>query len=117
LEPDEDRPKKPKEEFFQGWPILGKTALKDAARKEVRDLFGAAVRAGAGAKCFDPRHGLRITSGAMTFDLVICFRCSWIYIYSPKKDDPVKKVIHPGMQRVLDKLLKDAKISLAKPAK
>jgi hypothetical protein len=26
-------------------------------------------------KCFDPRHGIRVTRGGVTVDFVICFQC------------------------------------------
>lgn len=65
-------------ELFQGYRVLGKAKLTS---KEERDRLIEAVRDairsndGTAAKCFTPRHGLRIVAQGDAVDLVICFEC------------------------------------------
>ena len=42
--------------------------------------------AGLGAKCFEPGLGFRFKAGEKSFELVICLRCSWIYVYKGGED-------------------------------
>lgn len=123
LEPsgsDDDEDKKV--EKFHGWRVLGKTAIKEAdARKMVLTALvkGMAENDGSAAKCFNPRHGLRAVHDKKTVDLVICFECLQVEVYVDGKQ------VHPAGARgpfltsespqpTLDKLLKDAKVPLAR---
>lgn len=125
LEPsssDDDEDKDKKVEKFHGWRVLGKTAVKEAdARKTVLTalLKGIAENDGSAAKCFNPRHGLRAMHDKKSVDLVICFECLQIEVYVDGKQ------VHPAggrgailtsesPQPTLDKLLKDAKVPLAR---
>jgi hypothetical protein len=80
------------EKLLRGNLIRGSVALKDA---KVRDGVIAALKAGAGrgkgARCFVPHHALRAKHGDKTVDLVICFKCDWIYVYydDDKKESAV----------------------------
>ena len=58
---------------FHGWLVLGKTTLKGDAAKTVRDAVEKGCKGSDGkqAKCFIPRHGIRVGD----LDLVICFEC------------------------------------------
>ena len=70
-------PKKPAEDFH-GWPVLGKTTIKDPnTRKQLVAALEKGVEENKGdvMKCFNPRHGIRVTHGGMTADFVICFEC------------------------------------------
>ena len=80
-----DKPK----DTFHGWKVLGRTVVKDA---ETRKQLVAALRKGIEentrggdamtlANCFDPRHGVRVTDGDKSVELVICFRCYQIQVY------------------------------------
>lgn len=72
---------------FRGWTILGKTAVKDAETRKrlVTALYdGIAKSDGSGARCFDPRHGIRASAEGKSVDLVICFECSWVYVFLDK---------------------------------
>lgn len=103
---------------FHGWKILGATIIKDA---DVRARIVAALEKGVengpanGAKCFDPRHGIRVTKDNKTVDFVICFECRYVAVFAADKhlktclttDDP---------QPVFDTVLKEAKVPLPKPA-
>src|SRR5262245_51900338 len=67
---------KPADGGFHGWKVLGKTLVKDKdGRKKVLDALakGVADNKGEAAKCFIPRHGLRVVHDKKTYDLVICF--------------------------------------------
>jgi len=72
---------------------------------------------GNGAKCFDPRHGIRATAKGKTVDLVICFECNWVYVYYDNDENRQHVAVTTREpQAVLDKTLKDAGVPLPKPA-
>ena len=108
-------------EGFHGWKILGKTAVKDATiRKQIVTALdkGIAESDGNGAKCFDPRHGIRAQRDGKTVDLVICFECGWVYVFHGDKEERQGVAVTTGKpQAVFDKVLKDADVPLPKPAK
>src|SRR4051794_15414972 len=61
---DSDETKKVTKDGFHGWTVLGKTTVEKAdARKELAAAFvkGVAEYKQNGAKCFEPRHGIRAT--------------------------------------------------------
>lgn len=115
---DPERPKeKPKDEFH-GWKVLGRTVVKDDAprKKLTADLLAAAEASdGSAAKCFNPRHGLRLTQKGKTVDLVICFECLQVRVFDGDKDGG-KFLITDTPQAAYDKVLRDAGVPLpAKP--
>ncbi len=72
-------------ETFHGYPVLGKTEIKDAKqRKELlRALYrGIADSDGSVAGCFNPRHGISATLENKTVELVICFECLSMTVYA-----------------------------------
>jgi hypothetical protein len=85
LDPATDpREKRDKTETYYGWKVLGKTRIKEqAVRKKLVDALRLAAEDNATsmAACFIPRHGLRLTSGKETVDLVICFQCLRIQVF------------------------------------
>jgi hypothetical protein len=64
---------------------------------------------GAFVYCFDPRHAIRASIGAETVDLVICFDCSMIHVYSP---DKTLVNTNATAQPALDAALKQAGVPL-----
>ncbi len=98
---------------FRGWTVLGKVTLKDAAAKSAMEAVEQGVKDsdGRGAKCFIPRHGMRVGS----VDLVICFECSHVYVYEGRNRAFSHTTEAPA--RVLNKLLGDAGIPLPAPPK
>jgi len=118
LDPDterdvtEERPKT----GFRGWKILGKTTVQDADARKA--LLSALDKAVAGApprskKCFEPRHGVRATAGGKTVDLVICFACSEVQVWSDGGVDLEGSArIADSAQPAFDKVLSDAKVPL-----
>lgn len=88
LDPNFDPDRRPKEEFH-GWRSLGRIVVNDA---ETRDHLVRALkksveeRKGKGVpKCFNPRHGIRVTRDGKTNDLVICFECLQVKTFENDK--------------------------------
>jgi hypothetical protein len=87
--PDAPEPKPLKTPFgdLHGYPVLGicKITAPDelaVVRKALNSLDVAGLHwGGAIAACFDPRHGVRIRSGGITRDLLICYECSQVQIF------------------------------------
>ena len=99
---------------FRGWRVLGQTRITDAAtRKRIcRTVIDSVAHAdGAGARCFIPHHGLRFTSDKKTYDLVICFMCNHLNIYTTRRADRYAR-ISSGAE-VLDAVFTAAKIPMA----
>lgn len=68
---------------FHQYPILKAQAVSDAAlaTEVVRGVVEGMRRRASGYKCFDPRHGLRITRGGEHVDLVICYECELVEVW------------------------------------
>ena len=99
---------------FRGWRVLGQTHITDAAtRKRIsRTIIDSVAHAdGTGARCFIPHHGLRFTSDKKTYDLVICFMCNYLNIYTTRRADRFAR-ISSGAE-VLDAVFTAAQIPMA----
>ncbi len=87
LDPDPPEDKSPDD--FHGWRVLGRASVQQpTAMKLINDLKAghATVETELGVPaCFNPRHGLRISSADETLDVVICFECEQIAIYEDNK--------------------------------
>jgi hypothetical protein len=99
---------------FHDWKVLGSTIVSDA--KTQRELVAALKKGiseneGIVAACFNPRHGLRVTQGDKTVDIVICFECLSMSVYIGEQKSGVWTTRSP--QPVFDKVLRDAQIPLA----
>ena len=68
---------------FHGSLVLGKLTLKGDDAKAVREAIekGAKDSDGRVAKCFVPRHGIRVGE----IDLVICFQCLQAHVHQGEK--------------------------------
>lgn len=55
------------------------------------------------AACFWPRHGVRFTAGDKHLDLVICFQCVNMQIYSPQREDSIQ--VTSAGKSVLNRIL------------
>jgi hypothetical protein len=107
-----------KKDDWHGAKVLGKTTIKgDDVKKLVTELAKSVEEGNRPARCFIPRHGVRGTSDDAGFDLVICFECGWVYVYTDKSDKPQTFMITDSTQAKLNKILTDAKIPLAAPPK
>jgi hypothetical protein len=102
---------------FHGYPILGQAMLQG------KDLDGAiaeflnAVKHfdGESARCFNPRHGLRVKSQGATFDIVICFECSIYHVH--KGGRQVSTGGLTGTGKAMNAILTAARVKLAPAAK
>ena len=100
---------------FHGWKVLGKTTVKDAdTRKQIVAALakGAEENDGRAAKCFEPRHGIRVIRDGKTTDLVICFACLQVRTYQGDKDG-AGFLTTASPQATFDKMLKAADVPLA----
>jgi hypothetical protein len=104
---------------FHDWKVLGKTTVKDAdARKKLVAAFkkGVEENKGIAAKCFNPRHGIRVTHDGKTADFVICFECYQVKAFAG--DQKSDFLITNSPQSAFDAVLKEAKVPLPeKPQK
>lgn len=120
LEPTEDQKPAEKPARLHGWKILGKTAIKrsDKTGKEILAALDKGVsEARSGAKCFDPRHAIHAECEGKSVDVLICFQCRWVYVYFDGKKEEVHQIpISRSAETLFDKVLRDAKIPLAKKA-
>ena len=71
---------------FRGYEPLGKVQIPPGTDRTnlVTALCDGIANGSAVARCFNPRHGIRVVQGSNTIDLVICFECKQIYAYSNK---------------------------------
>lgn len=104
---------------WHGAKVLGKTTIRD---KATRTALAKAVKKGVddgkdGARCFIPRHGLRMTHAGTSYDVLICFECHWLYIYTEGTDRPLVLMVSESPQKELNKILKASKVPLAEPEK
>ena len=101
---------------WRGAKVLGKTAVKDDARKAVVAAAAKAVaEGGQPARCFIPRHGVEATHDGKTVALVICFECGRVEVYDG--DNRTSLTVSPSAQKGLDDVLTAAKVPLDKPGK
>ena len=84
LEPWEEAA--PGESTLHGFKIIGQLNLDRDLEKTVAAQFKAAITTwdGTGAGCFDPRHALTVTSEGKTYDILLCYECGEIEIFSGK---------------------------------
>ena len=103
---------------FRDWRVLGQIRITDAAtRKRVATTIADSVARtdGFGARCFIPHHGLRFTSGKQTYELVICFMCHHLRIYTTGR--PARAARISTGAEVLDAIFTAANIPIAKRPK
>jgi hypothetical protein len=100
---------------FYGFPVLGYTHIADpAVRREVVAAVKKSMRFARpqGARCFNPRHVLRVSKGEETVDLVICYECGLYHCYRNGQTEGGSTILEDS-QPLLDKILTDAGIRLA----
>lgn len=108
----------PAKDGWHGFKVLGKTSAKGAEGHKVGALVAKGVAEGKnGAKCFIPRHGVRVTHEKKTYDLVICFECHWAYVYTDGGDAATQFTTSDAAEKALNAALTAAKVPLAKPQK
>ncbi|VTR91990.1 Uncharacterized protein OS=Pirellula staleyi (strain ATCC 27377 / DSM 6068 / ICPB 4128) GN=Psta_0497 PE=4 SV=1 [Gemmata massiliana] len=101
-----------------GWHatrLLGKTSVKGEAAKGLVTALKKGLKDEAEkADCFTPRHGIRVSHDGKTYDMLICFECRWMYVYTGEKEKPLVVVISDSPQERINQILTDAKVQIAK---
>ena len=113
-----DSKEKPKNNFH-GWRVLGKTTVRDAeTRKKLLAAFkkGVAENKGEVARCFNPRHGIRVTHDGKILDFVICFECYQVHAFAGDKQDK-SFLVTDSPQATFDNVLKEANVPMAEKPK
>ena len=109
---DGDAPK------FHGWIVLGKVDIDDRAERSrlINALQeGIDNNNGSPAKCFNPRHALRIVDGDSTTDYLICFECYQIQVFKARNElAPTSvKLTAKEPEKVFNDALRKAKLPLS----
>jgi hypothetical protein len=100
---------------FWGWPVLGSATIEAPdMRAEVLAALeqGIAENEGLVAACFMPRHGIRAARGGAAVDLLVCFECLQVYVYSDGKWVGTVLVMD-SPEPVFDRILSRAGVPLA----
>jgi len=101
---------------FHGWKVLGRKVVGDeTVRKELVAAFekGVAEYTGGPAKCFNPRHGIRVKHGGKTVDFVICFECYQVRAYVGGAKE-MWFLVSRSPAELFNKILKDGGVPLPK---
>jgi len=110
---DPQRPREKPAEEFHSWKVLGRTRVEVASREKIVEALKSGVfwHNSTSYRCFNPRHGIRLTRGAQTMDLVICFECRQVEVYI--KDERAEGFLVSGSpQSVFDETLRSARVPL-----
>jgi len=97
------------------WRILGQTELlANQQRQTAITTLAEAIENfdGRVARCFEPRHALRVRAARGTYDFVICFACNSVGVWQGEKRVVTAGIT--GTQEPLDRILTAAKVPLAK---
>jgi hypothetical protein len=100
---------------FHRFKVLGRTMVTDPA---TRKRLYSALQSGARwnlpfpAMCFNPRHGIRVTAGGRTVDLVICFECSQVQVWQGGSH-LTTFIVGQSPESVFDQALRDTGLPLA----
>lgn len=100
--------------LFQRYRVLGRVEVPKGRERD--ELLQALHESIANSPleytyCFDPRHAIRTSVGAQMAELVICFECHRIEVYSPGHS---QTSINATAQPSLDAVLKRAGVPLGK---
>jgi hypothetical protein len=113
---DEEFPNEPKndgKERLGNYLVLGKVEIRDSAKREaVMTAIKKAIREPAEpAKCFEPRHGLRVVDVKGVTDIVICFHC-FQFISTGAHRSTGYETISATPQESLNRILREAGIDV-----
>ena len=101
---------------FHDYPIVGKMVVPAKQRAAVlAQLYnGLTFPDNAGIPgCFNPHHALRAVKGKCVVDIVICFGCMQMQIYTEKHKDYDLDGISSEPRPAFDRILKDGKVKLS----
>jgi hypothetical protein len=97
---------------FEGYRIMGQTQVTNVrTRADLLVALYGGIGKGEVEACFMPRHGIRAVRGNKTVDLVICFECEQIEIYS--EHGPPGATINDSPRPVFDRVLRQARVPLS----
>jgi hypothetical protein len=100
-------------EDFHGFHVLGTATItdKELTRKLAEEIESAVTESTVYDVGFNynPRYGLRATSGGKVVEMVICFHCTQIEVYAEGKLAK-KCATKRTPQKLLNQILSDAKI-------
>jgi hypothetical protein len=99
---------------FHGNIILGETVIsKIEQRRQLAEELKRVVSASDGTinMCFEPRHGLRVTRGAATYDFLICYQCGRVEIFVG--EESIESTGLKGKPQLFNEILRAADIPLA----
>jgi hypothetical protein len=113
---DEAKPDEPKndgKERFANYLVIGKVEVRDAAKREsiMVAIKKALHEPAEPAKCFDPRHGLKIVDEKGVTEMIICFECRQFTSTGAHRSEPWE-TISATPQDLLNSILKEAKIEV-----
>jgi hypothetical protein len=96
---------------FRDYPILAQAEVLDPnLQAELKSsLIKGMNQNVVAAKCFNPRHGLRVSQGLKTVDVVICFECSRLEVYSTKRVSTL--TVSNSAEALFDRVLRSSKIA------
>jgi hypothetical protein len=88
---------------LEGYGIVRQVEVPEAARRaEILEAVQDAIRAGGDqAKCFNPRHAMRVTRGGKHVDLIICFECDNVRISTEEQMRGISDDAMPVLDRAL----------------
>ena len=101
---------------FWDWHVLGSVMVHSSDRDELILALdrGIAENQGWVAECFIPRHGIRAIRGSFSVELVLCFQCAQVYIYTNGTWSECV-LVTGSPQPMFDTVLAAAQVPLAKP--
>lgn len=113
---DPERADAPSPDLFHDYRVLGKTVITDRATRARLDkaLRGGVKRAFSRVRCFSPRHGIRVTTGGQTTDIVICFECAQVQVWNGSQRIADWDT-GASPQPVFDNVLREANVPLPEP--
>lgn len=98
-------------EDFHGHRIVWRTLVTDPAVQEriLGVVNGGISRFATQARCFNPRHGVRVSRGARTVDIVICYECGSVHVHDGETFTSLPTTnVQPDLDEVFDKLASKA---------
>ena len=100
-------------QVFHNAKLLGQTELdgKQSAMAVAEIKSAISEWKGQIFMCFSPRHALRVTAKGHTYDFLLCYACQALEIY--RDDQPLASLGAAGSPKVLNQLLRAAKVPLA----
>ena len=106
-------------ESFHGFKAFGKKTIDKAeVRKTLVDAFekGVTEYKGDGARCFLPRHGIRVKHDGKAADFVICFECHHVRVYVDGEGEKAF-LVSDSPAETFNTVLKDAGVELPEQPK